>query len=266
MAAISTFLDNFSSGQLPPFQTHAVLLGGAIAAEILVAIGILLESPKEKTFREWFGLVFVFGGVVISATFTIGLFVFDEGISTAQQTRITALVNENSAIRKAMAFRIIAPGRTNGRIEMEMPIPEMEFERALGDISGIPVEIQSIPDFEAERLAADMVFLLNGSLVKRELEKAPWNAAIIDASSPLMKAVDIDVGVSIWAPEDPRLQNAATVLEKALLAAGITDARISPWPLSGNLQGTLPHPNFSGPLTFLYVTIGPRPAPVDLLK
>lgn len=88
MAAMISIFNAFVSGQLDSFWTHAVLLGGAIMAEVFVAIGIWLESPKEKSFREWLGLGFVFSGVVVSAVFTIGLFVFDEGISQHLEAEI----------------------------------------------------------------------------------------------------------------------------------------------------------------------------------
>lgn len=85
---MNSFFAEFISGQLNPPWTHGILLGGAIIAEALVAAGILLESPKDKGFREWLGLGLVFGGVVISAIFTIALFVFDEGISGTQSTEL----------------------------------------------------------------------------------------------------------------------------------------------------------------------------------
>jgi hypothetical protein len=83
-----TYVNAFFSGELDPLLTHIVLLGGAIAAEFAVAIGIVLETPKEKTLREWIGMILVLGGVSVGALFTISLFIFDEGISTAQQSKI----------------------------------------------------------------------------------------------------------------------------------------------------------------------------------
>jgi hypothetical protein len=82
---LSTFLFSHSS------FTHVILLGGSIIAEFAVAIGIILESPKEKTFRERLGMVLVLGGVSIGAILTISLFVFDEGISRGQQDKIILL-------------------------------------------------------------------------------------------------------------------------------------------------------------------------------
>jgi hypothetical protein len=89
--AIQRFASAFVAGELDPDRTHWILLAGAIAAEFAVAAGIVLESPKEKGWREWLGLVLVFGGVVVSAVFTISLFMFDEGISRGQKDKIITL-------------------------------------------------------------------------------------------------------------------------------------------------------------------------------
>lgn len=86
--AIQRFASAFVSGDLDPVSTHWVLLIGAIGAEFSVAAGIILESPKEKGCREKLGMALVLGGVLVSAVFTIGLFVFDEGISGKQQVDI----------------------------------------------------------------------------------------------------------------------------------------------------------------------------------
>src|SRR5947209_30875 len=86
-----TYVKAFFAGDLDPLLTHIVLLGGSVVAEFAVAIGIILESPKEKSCREIVGMCLVLGGVSIGAILTISLFVFDEGVSTAQQSRIIDL-------------------------------------------------------------------------------------------------------------------------------------------------------------------------------
>src|ERR1017187_9611314 len=88
MAAMLTYARAFLNGELNELVTHIVLLGGAIGAEFAVAAGIILEAPKVKDFREKLGMWLVLGGVLISAVFTVGLFVFDEGISRKQQSQI----------------------------------------------------------------------------------------------------------------------------------------------------------------------------------
>ena len=94
IAAMLTYFNAFISGELNSVFTHIVLLGGALAAEIAIAAGIILETPKEKSHREKLGMRLVIGGVVVSALFTIALFVFDEGISRAQQSLINKQESE----------------------------------------------------------------------------------------------------------------------------------------------------------------------------
>jgi len=91
MAIASMYLNAFWSGGLDAFWPHIILLGTSIAAEFAVALGIILESPKEKACREKVGMILVLGGVSIGAICTIGLFVFDEGVSRAQQSVIIQL-------------------------------------------------------------------------------------------------------------------------------------------------------------------------------
>jgi hypothetical protein len=47
--AIHSMAIRFLAGELDPDWTHAALLGGSIAAEFAVAIGIIIESPWSKT-------------------------------------------------------------------------------------------------------------------------------------------------------------------------------------------------------------------------
>jgi hypothetical protein len=62
MATISTYISDFLSGHLDPRPIHFVLIGATIIAEIAVAIGILLEAPKDKKLREIIGMILVLGG------------------------------------------------------------------------------------------------------------------------------------------------------------------------------------------------------------
>lgn len=112
---MTTFFDAFVSGQLDPALTHVTLLGGSILAEFAVAAGIVLESPKEKTLREWAGMGLVLGGVFVSAIFTIALFVFDEGISNRQERELA---------------EIRLPRQLNVKEFQEklMPLPKRQFE------------------------------------------------------------------------------------------------------------------------------------------
>lgn len=73
MAAILINLSNLFGDWV-----HDILLLGSILSEFLVASGIILETPKDKTRRERLGMYLVIGGVLSAAIFTISLFVYDE--------------------------------------------------------------------------------------------------------------------------------------------------------------------------------------------
>jgi hypothetical protein len=93
IATITSIFNAFIHGELDPLPVHVVLIGIAILAEIAVARGIVLEAPppEKRSKREKWGIRLVLWGVILSALFTILLFVFDEGISNRQQARIIVL-------------------------------------------------------------------------------------------------------------------------------------------------------------------------------
>jgi hypothetical protein len=90
---ISTYFNAFISGHLNPFWTHLWLLLACFIAEIMVAVGILLESWPPKNLRQFIATVLVVVGVLFGIMFTLSLFVFDEGISSGQQQKIAELEN-----------------------------------------------------------------------------------------------------------------------------------------------------------------------------
>lgn len=96
MAAIATDVSAFLSGELEPFWPHFVLLSVSIVSSFAVAAGIILESPKYSESIHRIANKLVIGGVAVEALCTIGLFVFDEGISGAQQSRIAELQKSNN--------------------------------------------------------------------------------------------------------------------------------------------------------------------------
>jgi hypothetical protein len=56
--------------------------------ELVVGVGIILEVTLPMTLRQIIATGMVIGGILFGIMLTLGLFVFDEGISTAQQSRI----------------------------------------------------------------------------------------------------------------------------------------------------------------------------------
>jgi hypothetical protein len=86
-----TYVTRFVSGDLEPFWPHVSLLSLSVLASIAVGAGIIFERPKYSPVIHRVAFWLVVGGVVIEAVCTIFLFVFDEGISEAQQSKIIAL-------------------------------------------------------------------------------------------------------------------------------------------------------------------------------
>jgi hypothetical protein len=97
MAAMLTYLSNFFSGGVDPLWPHVALLTVSVLASFAVAGGIIFESPKYSTSVHRIATWLVIGGVAIEALCTIVLFVFDEGISGAQQDKIIALESRLAA-------------------------------------------------------------------------------------------------------------------------------------------------------------------------
>jgi hypothetical protein len=84
---------------------HTVLLGGAVLGGVLVGVGILKESEEWTT-----AAMLVLIGVIMEPIFTIGLFVYDESLSRAQQSTIIALEERLAprAVSKAEEARLVA--------------------------------------------------------------------------------------------------------------------------------------------------------------
>jgi hypothetical protein len=86
-----TYLSALFSGTTEPFWPHLILISGSVLAGIAVGAGILLESNEYSTSVHRLANWLVIVGVVIESVCTVCLFVFDEGISGAQQSKIIAL-------------------------------------------------------------------------------------------------------------------------------------------------------------------------------
>jgi hypothetical protein len=108
IAIIASYFSAFENGELEPNFTHFLLLGGAIVGSLIVATGIALEAHwpiSRMKRRELIGITFVFIGVGLEALFTIGLFVFDEGIGRGQQSTILGQQSKIIALETKLAPR-----------------------------------------------------------------------------------------------------------------------------------------------------------------
>jgi hypothetical protein len=91
MAAMLTYFSTVWAGEADPLWPHAILLSVSIIAAFTVGAGILLESPKYSAAVHRIATWLVLGGIAVESLCTIALFVFDERISGAQQSKIISL-------------------------------------------------------------------------------------------------------------------------------------------------------------------------------
>jgi len=185
------FTSDFIDGRLNAVSTHIALLGVTIAAEIAVAVGIVLES-HPKTIREYLGMWLVLCGVFIGVVFTVLLFIFDEGISRTQQIQITEL--NQAALAASHKAEILA--EENLKLQMAL-LPRKVLVgneiTGLQELALAPkanVQIEAIPDWEATTLAREIKFVLE--------RYGHWNVQFISK----IPVESIEDGVVILTPNE----------------------------------------------------------------
>jgi hypothetical protein len=198
-----TYASGFISGDLNPFWPHFILLSLSVLASIVVAFGIIFESPKfeEATHRIAMWLVIV--GVAIEAVCTICLFVFDEGISRRQNGEIIRL-------RQQVANRDLSEEETK------------TIAARLSVFAGQQVEISIYPvNFESNWISGKVYGLL--------LE-ARWNIGPPQQLSMPPNGLLVQ-GILIEATADPASQAAAKAAFEALKPT-VASGLFHPSPLS----------------------------------
>jgi hypothetical protein len=121
MAATLAYFRNFFSGGVDPGWPHGILLSITVLASFAVAAGILLERPKYSESVHRIATWLVLCGVAVEAFCTIVLFVFDEGISNAQQDKIIAL-------EKRLLARSLSDEQISAIAERLKPFSGQEFD------------------------------------------------------------------------------------------------------------------------------------------
>jgi hypothetical protein len=112
-----TYVSAFISGELEPFWPHVWLLSFSVLASIAVGVGIIFERPKYSPSVHRVAFWLIVGGVIFEAICTIFLFVFDEGISRSQQSKIDAQQSKIIALETRLAPRVISPEQRERIIE-----------------------------------------------------------------------------------------------------------------------------------------------------
>jgi hypothetical protein len=223
MNAAIAYFKTFADGGLDSFSTHAVLIGVIAAAEFSLGIGIWLESPKNKTRIEWFGLILVLGGCVVSVIATVLLLIFDEGVSSRQNEEIIALRKngiarsiEVSAFAARLAdsplasveIRYVVPctdceslsfwlsealKKANWSVSSITPIDPIDrnWVRVVGRLhaqsSGITVVVNSPDKISADRRTSSLAALMGALSQTLGFNFAGYDAAVmggIDVSMP----------------------------------------------------------------------------------
>ncbi|MDP8997634.1 MAG: hypothetical protein M3O03_11635 [Pseudomonadota bacterium] len=145
IAAIYAYISAVWAGTEDPFWPHVVLISASVAAGFAVGAGIIFEGAKysEKTHRT--AVWFVILGIAIESVCTVGLFVIDERISNAQQSKIIALETR-------LAPRWLTLDECK------------EVSAAMVPFSGKTVRVQSYAlDAEGSDLAKEIIDCMEGS-------------------------------------------------------------------------------------------------------
>jgi hypothetical protein len=147
-----TYVSRFLSGDFEPFWPHVALLSLAVLSSIAVGGGIIFERPKYPPSVHRVAFWLVVGGIAVEAVCTIFLFVFDEGISGAQQSKIIELeIKLQDATMRATSRRLM-PGSAE----------QKELTSVMSKFVGMPVKIMSYgDDHEARTFTIELMRALN---------------------------------------------------------------------------------------------------------
>jgi hypothetical protein len=126
------------------------------------------------------------------------------------------LTAENLALQKLMQPRRLPPSTALGLFPQ---FPDKRFPQEwarfniVAPFKGTPVVIQSVPDFEAIKLAQD----INGALIA-----FGWQSGIVLEAGTGVSPMWISEGLEITYPQNGRLREAAVALANALSIVGLT--------------------------------------------
>lgn len=140
ISATSIFIQNVLSGSTDAGPTHAWLIGICILGSLAVAFGIILESWPPESCKAVIATVLVISGVILEGTFTVVLFVYDEAISSKQQSKIIALETR-------LAPRVLSKEQFD------------EFQKLRGKVPA--VSLMNSPQLEPSMLGSQIAEALN---------------------------------------------------------------------------------------------------------
>jgi hypothetical protein len=236
-----SYISTFFSGSIDPFWPHFILLGGAIIGGSAVGFGIIMESEKWSL-----ATIVVVIGVVTEAIFTILLFLFDEGISSAQKSTIEAQRSKIIVLEKIIVPRHwygVANGAYLGSPTATDLFHSMMLDSELTKFSKVSASIQSIPEYEAKRLAHEVSY---------GLRLAGWATKSLEDDETLPEGVHLSTR-----PDHDNAWQAAEVLARSFSSRGIE---------AESLKARMHLENKEMPAGVVLISIGAKPAFLTLGK
>jgi hypothetical protein len=234
IAAVLAYSSAVWAGDEDPVWPHLVLIPGSVLAGTSVGAGIVFERPKYSTavHRVAFWLVVV--GVAVESVVTVLLFVVDERISNALETRLNARTEELLTVRKLTADRSLTPDE-----QKSLTTALSAFPGQAGKIVIFPVNFETV-------WLADQIW---GAMLH-----AKWE---IDPPERLLTPPNMLVlGSFIDASDDDASQRAAAALFEALKSTGV--------PAGGKMgKGVRARPlQFDPTKPLVWMLIGDKPLPI----
>jgi hypothetical protein len=192
-AAMLSYLGTLWAGIAEPFWPHTILISLSVLAAFTVAAGILYERPKYSEAAHRGATWLVIGGVAVESICTVLLFVFDERISQAQQSKIIALETR-------LAPRVIFDDEQQRMVERLKPYAGTPFDFTV-DASPEPLAF-------ADRIS--------DTLIKAGWKRVPFPAGNIFSGTGENKSrvmiSSLQLGFEIDASKIPEWGNALAAL------------------------------------------------------
>jgi len=218
-----TYFSAVLSGTAEPFCAHFSLISVSVAASFAVAGGIIFESPKYSPSVHRVATSLVIGGVAVEALCMVSLFVFDEAISNAQQSKIIAL-------EKQIASRDLTEEQKNKVAEKIISFAETPFD------------LSTQQDLESMRLLEKIEdVLISAKWVERP---PPTGSQLFNRMNK--PAVGLRTVAGIWVlfpkrsgPQFEKFEKAATQFVEALRAEEIAVSLITVDPGSAEDLGVI---------------------------
>jgi hypothetical protein len=148
IAAMLTYFNAVLSGEAEPFWPHVILLSVSIMAAFAVGFGILLESPKYSAAVHRIATWLVLGGIAVESLCTVFLFVFDESISSKQQSTIESQNSQIIALETRLAPRHLSDDHKDKLVDR------------MSVFAGTKFAISSASSAEAETFAIEIADVL----------------------------------------------------------------------------------------------------------